>query len=95
MAIIDDVKTARRISHTKLDSDIKRLIETARAELVRVGVDKDKTEGEDDSLINQAIITFCLKEMSSGDTRDKYEESWNIQCDGLRKSEAYRCTTKS
>lgn len=94
MAIIDDVKTARRISHTKLDSDIRRLIETARAELVRVGVDEDKTK-EDDSLINQAIITFCLKEMSSGDIRDKYEESWNIQCDGLRKSEAYRCTTKS
>ena len=93
MALLDSVKTARRIKHDKLDAEITRLISTAKAEMVRAGVSETKVE-EDDDLINQAIVTYCLMEMSTGNVRDQYERSWGIQVDQLRKSEDYKCTTQ-
>lgn len=94
MALLDDVKTARRIHHDRLDGEIIRLISTARAEMIRAGVSDTKAQ-ENDDLINQAIVTYCLMEMSSGDVHDQYERSWSIQVDQLRKSEDYKCTTTS
>lgn len=94
MALLDTVKTAKRIKHDKLDAEITRLISAARAEMKRAGVSETKAQ-EDDDLINQAIVTYCLMEMSTGDVHDRYELSWNIQVDQLRKSEDYKCTTTS
>lgn len=95
MALLDTVKTAKRIKHDKLDAEITRLISAARAELIRAGVSETKAAQEDDDLINQAIVAYCLMEMSTGDIHDQYERSWNIQADQLRKSEEYKCTTTS
>ena len=94
MALLDTVKLARRIKHDKLDAEILRLITTAQAEMMRAGVSETKVL-EDDDLINQAIVTYCLMEMSTGDVHDQYERSWGIQVDQLRKSEDYKCTTTS
>lgn len=94
MALLDTVKTAKRIKHDKLDAEITRLISAARAEMKRAGVSETKAQ-EDDDLINQAIVTYCLMELSTGDVHDQYERSWGIQVDQLRKSEDYKCTTTS
>jgi len=94
MALLDTVKTAKRIKHDKLDAEITRLISAAKAEMIRAGVSETKAKSDDD-LITQAIVTYCLMEMSAGDVHDKYERSWGIQVDQLRKSEDYKCTTTS
>ena len=96
MSLLDNVKTAKRIGHSKLDHEIERLIGVARDEMVRVGIKEDKAKDEDDSLITQAVITYCLMELAeTNELRDRYEASWTMQCDNLRKSEGYKCTTTS
>lgn len=96
MSIRDTVKTAKRIKHDNLNDEIDRLIQTARDEMIRVGIDDTKANSSDDSLITQAIVTFCLKEMAgTEENSDRYGLSWSIQIDNLRKSEDYRCTTTS
>ena len=85
MAVLDTVKKALRISHTKLDDELNRLIAVARAELKRVGVADSVAEGSDD-LVIQSIVTFCLIH-STEDVQliDKYQKAWSIQADGIRK----------
>ena len=92
--VLETVKEAKRIRHDKLDHEIVRLASVAQSELARAGVDETKAANTDDSLIKQAVVTFCLKELSDGTIRDQYERSWIIQLDQLRKSEGYRCTTR-
>ena len=96
MSLLDNVKTAKRIGHNKLDREIERLIEVARDEMIRAGIKEDKAKDNDDSLINQAVITYCLMELAeTNELSDRYEASWTLQCDNLRKSEGYKCTTTS
>ena len=84
--IREAVKKAERIRHDKLDDDIDRLIGTAKADLIRAGVDADIVE-ECGSLVTQAVVTFCRIEITEEkDLIDKYEESYFIQVDNLRKS---------
>ena len=86
MAVIDTVKTALRINHDILDGDIERLIGVAQDELIRVGVDGSLAIS-DDSLIKQAIVTFCQSQMESDIKKvERFEASWLLQIDNLRKS---------
>lgn len=96
MALIDEIKLAKRINHNGIDSDIRRLIGVARAEMIRVGIDEDMANGEDD-LIKEAIITRTLGALAeTPELRAEFKEAYRIQIDELRKSEGYRrCTTTS
>ena len=47
---------------TKLDDEIRDLILAARADLVRVGVSKEKTQDEGDPLIKKAISAYVKAE---------------------------------
>ena len=86
MAVIDTVKTALRINHDILDGDIERLIGVAQDELIRVGVDGSLAIS-DDSLIKQAIVTFCQSQMESDIKKaERFDASWLLQIDNLRKS---------
>ncbi len=87
--MLDTVKMALRISHISLDNEITRLIAVARLELIRVGILEAMANSEDDGLINQAIVTYCLSKMSDGTKSEKYEESFVLLTDELRKSSGY------
>ena len=86
-SIRDAVKMAAgRIQHDKLDDEIDRLIAVAKADLIRAGVDAEIVQA-DGSLVAQAVVTFCCKELTEEkDLIDKYEASYIIQADNLRKS---------
>lgn len=56
MALIDDVKTALRISHTKLDADITDTIAAGKKDLSIAGV---AVISDDDQLTAQAIKMYC------------------------------------
>lgn len=81
------VKLALRISHTTLDDEIDANIETARAELIRVGVSADMATGED-KLVVDAVIAYCLARMAATD-RDRYDEAWQYRADCLRRTAIY------
>lgn len=90
--MLDKVKLALRITHTLLDSTIEDSIETARAELIRSGVSVEKANDDDDNLIVQAIITYCMSIHAnvSDLALERYNQSWLYQLDNLRKSAEYR-----
>lgn len=84
--MLDKVKLALRISHTLLDSDIQDTIDTARAELVRAGVDSELANS-DNKLVSEAIKTYC-KMIYGSDQKlvEGYKVSWQYQLDNIRKS---------
>lgn len=91
--MLETIKTALRISHTKLDTEINTTIEVARAELIRAGVNADKVNDliSEDKLINEAIKTYCLFSFSNNEKMaEGYFNSWQYQVDNLRRSEGYR-----
>lgn len=86
-AVLTAVKTALRISHTQLDTLLTQQIATARAEMVRNGMDSAVANDTSNLLVTDAIITFC--QMRNADTiaeSDRFETSWKYQLDCLRKS---------
>lgn len=88
--MLEAVKKSLRITHTKLDDSILDTIETARAELIRLGILVYKAEDDTDPLIREAIKTYC--QMQYTDDEKKHEmfyKSWEVQVDGLRKSRTY------
>lgn len=88
--MLNKVKLALRISHEFLDSDIQDTIDSARAEMVRSGIVKNKAYSEEDTLILNAIKTYCLANYCSDEKKaDGYRTSWEYQLECLRKSIGY------
>lgn len=86
MTMLEKVKKALRISHDYLNEDIEDTINTARAELIRSGVDKAIAECDSD-LTQMAIKTYCQFVYAEDQKmKDGYEKSWMYQLDALRKS---------
>lgn len=85
----DNVKTALRISHAKLDSEILETIEVAKTEMVRVGIKQEMVDTPD-ALIREAIKTYCKHSFAYDPAiREGFWNSWLYQIDGLRKSTKY------
>ena len=85
LTIEGKVKLALRISHTLLDAEIADVIKSARAEMVRAGVDPVRAEGSNE-IIETAIKTYALAYYASEEKDAKrYQESFMYQCDCLRK----------
>ncbi|MCM8900615.1 head-tail connector protein [Caldicoprobacter algeriensis] len=57
--MLDDVKTALRITNAAFDTEILDLIEAARYDLILAGVTTLKANDDTDPLIKRAIITYC------------------------------------
>ena len=83
--IFDKVKLALRISHNLLDGEINDVIASARAELVRAGVD-ETVANSDEELIETAIKSYALAYYSTDKEAERYGKSFEYQCDNLRKS---------
>lgn len=86
MTTLNTVKEAKRIKHNALDVEIQRHIDTANAELIRLGVDEEVVKAGG-SLVTEAVVTYCLMKLES-DIKliDKYKESFRIQADQIRRS---------
>jgi len=91
MSMLNRVKLALRITHTKLDSEINDNIDAAQEELERAGVPREvATDPEKFPLVARAIKTYC-QSMAALDQNqaDKYMDSFRYQADNLRKSSLY------
>lgn len=89
--LVDDVKLALRISHNLLDNEIQQVITSAQQEMIRAGVMPSvvSMEAEDapTELIETAIKTYAM-EYYTRDVNEakRYAESFQYQCDSLRKT---------
>lgn len=61
MALIDDIKLNLRVSTKALDPEIRMLIDSAVADMIRVGVDPEYINIEDEipPLVKHAITCYC------------------------------------
>lgn len=60
MAIFDDIKTSLRVTSEAFDEEIKLLIDSARADMERVGVNPALlVEGEEGALVKMGIYCYC------------------------------------
>lgn len=59
MALIDDIKTALRISNPAFDTEISGLISAAQSDLQLAGITPDKAVSEVDPLIVRAVTTYA------------------------------------
>lgn len=83
------IKTALRITHTKLDADLESTIESAKMELRRIGVEVPEGEYVPD-IIYSAIKTYCQMFYTDDEKkREMFYKSFECQADGLRKSLEY------
>ena len=75
--MIQDVKDALRVSGDDLDTEIQDLIESAKADLILSGVNKDKVVGAD-PLIKRAIIVYCKANFGYDDVNmaTRFEQSY-------------------
>lgn len=73
--MLEAVRLAMRISTTAYDQELVRLIEAAKKDIGIVGVDATV----DDSLITQAIITYCRLNFGSPADFDRLKKSYDEQ----------------
>ena len=88
MTLEERVAKALRLSSAaaeKLKDEINANIQTARAELIRMGCQKDVAESEH-VLVQEAIVTYCQKEMGAPDLYERYEGAWLFQAENIRRS---------
>ena len=79
-SFLTDMRDRIRINHNRSDSELRDLIEAARAELVLAGVTPRKASDEADPLVKAAIAVYIKAEfgLDAPDT-EKYRESFERQ----------------
>jgi uncharacterized phage protein (predicted DNA packaging) len=75
--MLEDVKDALRVSGDDLDTEILDLIESAKADLILSGVNKDKVV-DTDPLIKRAITVYCKAHFGYDDPKlsERFQESY-------------------
>lgn len=87
---LTSVRQYMRLTTKAHDSEIKDLINAARADLVLGGVDRSKAEDEADPLILRAVATYVKAEFGlDNPDAEKYRASYKEQRNGLTLSDAY------
>jgi uncharacterized phage protein (predicted DNA packaging) len=92
MTILDDVKSALRVSGTAMDIEITDLISASLLDLKTSGIDADKTlESAMDPLIKRAVITYCKAYFGyDNPDADRLIQSYQMLKNHLSLSSEYR-----
>lgn len=75
--MLQDIKDALRVSGDDLDTEIRDLIDAAKADLILSGVHKDKVN-DGDPLIKRAITVYCKAHFGYDDPKitERFEQSY-------------------
>jgi uncharacterized phage protein (predicted DNA packaging) len=95
MALLDDVKTALRISigTTEFDTEVQDLIEAAKADLGLSGVVNEKVI-DTDPLIKRAVVVYCKANFGYDNPEaDRLQKSYDLLKTHLTLSDDYVCYT--
>ena len=86
MALLDDVRVACRVTTTTFDTELNRLISSAKLDLGIAGV---VLPTELDAICNTAIITYCRMNFGDPDNYDKLKASYDEQKSQLSMASGY------
>lgn len=87
MALIDDVKTALRITADEFDGEITGLIDAAMADLQQAGI---YTPDETDPLIKRAVILYCKAHFGYDNPEaERFQQSYEMLKNHLSMSTDY------
>lgn len=86
MALLDDVRVACRVTTTTFDTELNRLIASAKLDLGIAGVELPT---QLDDLCNTAIITYCRMNFGNPDNYDKLKASYDEQKAQLSMASGY------
>lgn len=79
MALIDDVKTALRVSGNDLNGEITDLINAAKADLELVGIIHNLAIDDTDPLIKRAIIVYCKANFGfDNQEAERFQKSYDL-----------------
>ena len=85
--LLQEAKTAMRLTKTEYDSTISRLISAACKDLGIVGITAESTTTDD--LIRQAIITYCRVNFGSPSDYDRLKKSYDEQKAQMQSATGY------
>lgn len=90
--LIDDVKTALRISHSKLDDDINQHISACLADMKRLGISipDDVEDVADIPLLFAAVKIYCMAQYDFLGKGEQYKKGYESLRDTLSLSGSYR-----
>ncbi len=87
----DAMKKAAGLTASYFDAEVVDLVEQARAEMARSGVQSFLTVSETDPLIKGAIKTFVqANKAESAAESEKLMDSFRLQVESMAKSTCYR-----
>ena len=86
MALLDEVRVACRVTTTTFDTELNRLIASAKLDLGIAGVELPT---QLDDLCNTAIITYCRMNFGNPDNYDKLKASYDEQKAQLSMASGY------
>jgi len=90
VSIINNVKTALRISNTAFDSEIEDLIAAAKSDLILAGVLEDKAYDDTDPLIRRAITVYVKAHFGwNNPDAERLQQSYNMLKCHLALSQEY------
>lgn len=90
MALIDDIKTALRISNTAFDTEINDLIAATRADLKLSGILESKVNDDTDPLIKRAITVYVKAHFGwNNPDSEKLQQSYEMLKRHLALSQEY------
>lgn len=90
MALLDDVRTALRVTTLSFDNELTDLIKSAQLDLGIAGVTLPETL---DEICETAIITYCKCHFGDPDNYDRLKASYDEQKAQLSMSTGYTTWT--
>ncbi|GHV27588.1 hypothetical protein FACS18948_5210 [Clostridia bacterium] len=85
-------RSVRVGGNADIDEEITEMIEECRADLQSVGVSRDKTRDETDSLILGAVRCFVRWKFGvNNDEAERNRDDYQILKEDLRKKRGYQC----
>ena len=88
--LLDKIKTALRITHNKLDDEIRQYISSAFADLERVGVAVPDNSENAAPLLETAVKIYVLAKYDFLGKGKQYQADYEKLRDALSLSEKYR-----
>lgn len=90
--LIDDIKTALRISHDKLDDDVNQHISACLADMKRLGIALPELVDEvrDTPLLYVAVKLYCMAQYDFLGKGEQYKKDYEKLRDVLSLSGEYR-----
>lgn len=85
--MLEEIKKIQGINHDEFDSMINTWIDSAKLDLISVGIVNTKISNPD-KLIETAIITYVLSFLDVSNS-EMYANSYNLQKDTLRHTTEY------